>query len=33
MRKQKIYPKAWLDLHNRARQLDSDGWYIGLAND
>ena len=33
MKKQKIYPKAWLDLHKRARQLDSDGWYISLAND
>lgn len=31
--KQKIYMKAWLDFHGRAKREEADQWYVELANE
>lgn len=33
MKHSKIYMKAWTDLHGRAKAVDTDAWYLQLAND
>ena len=32
MKQQKIYMKAWLDAHGRAKAVDTDEWYLDFAN-
>ena len=32
MKQGKIYMKAWLDLHGRAKVLATDHWYLEFAN-
>lgn len=32
MQKQKIYMKTWLDFHGRVKVLETDRWYLDLAN-
>lgn len=32
MKADKIYMQAWLDVHNRARVLNTDRWYLEFAN-
>lgn len=32
MKEQKIYMKAWLDVHGRAKAEEADQWYVDFAN-
>ena len=32
MKQQKIYMKAWLDAHGRAKVVGTDEWYLDFAN-
>ena len=32
MKQQKIYMKTWLDSHSRLKLVDTDQWYLDLAN-
>ena len=33
MKKRKIYMKSWAELHGRAKVVDTDEWYLNLANE
>ena len=32
MKQQKIYMKTWLDSHSRLKLVNTDQWYLDLAN-